>query len=221
MRIGELSRRVGVSRELLRAWERRYGLLRPSRSSGGMRLYSAEDERRIRAVQQNMARGLTAAEAARLAKGSDAREPGDDSRPGELHEVARSLREALQRFDAPDDRGSPMRERGLGGLALETALPALGLDAANQDLGADHVLRDVVTPQLRRLGWVSTEAGMAGAFLFGLALGRLLAGRHREARDRVEEGRTSPPSEAPSASGSRRPDPRARLDQEPRPPNGP
>ncbi len=33
LRIGELSKRSGVSPELLRAWERRYGLLRPTRSS--------------------------------------------------------------------------------------------------------------------------------------------------------------------------------------------
>ena len=33
LRIGELSKRVGVSPELLRAWERRYGLVRPTRSA--------------------------------------------------------------------------------------------------------------------------------------------------------------------------------------------
>ena len=38
LRIGELSRRAGVSPELLRAWERRYGLLRPTRTPGGLRL---------------------------------------------------------------------------------------------------------------------------------------------------------------------------------------
>jgi hypothetical protein len=38
LRIGELSRRAGVSPELLRAWERRYGLLRPTtRTPGGLR----------------------------------------------------------------------------------------------------------------------------------------------------------------------------------------
>ena len=35
LRIGELSRRTGVSPELLRAWERRYDLLKPTRSAGG------------------------------------------------------------------------------------------------------------------------------------------------------------------------------------------
>ena len=44
LRIGELSRRVGVSTELLRAWERRYNLLSPTRTAGGFRLYG--DRRR-------------------------------------------------------------------------------------------------------------------------------------------------------------------------------
>src|ERR1044072_8011067 len=48
LRIGELSKRSGVSPELLRAWERRYGLLRPVRSGGGLRLYSLEDLERGR-----------------------------------------------------------------------------------------------------------------------------------------------------------------------------
>ena len=47
-RIGELSRRSGVSVDLLRAWERRYGLLEPARSDGGFRLYSDDDVERVR-----------------------------------------------------------------------------------------------------------------------------------------------------------------------------
>ena len=45
LRIGQLASRVGVSATLLRAWERRYGLLpTPVRTDHGYRLYSAEDE---------------------------------------------------------------------------------------------------------------------------------------------------------------------------------
>ena len=40
IRISELSLRSGVSPGLLRAWERRYGLLSPRRSDGGYRLYA-------------------------------------------------------------------------------------------------------------------------------------------------------------------------------------
>ena len=64
VRIGELSRRVGVSSHVLRAWESRYGLLTPVRSSGGFRLYSDGDERRVRRMQFHLAEGLSAAEAA-------------------------------------------------------------------------------------------------------------------------------------------------------------
>ncbi len=46
--IGVLAQRVGVSAHALRAWERRYGLLTPDRSSGGYRLYDEADEERIR-----------------------------------------------------------------------------------------------------------------------------------------------------------------------------
>src|SRR5829696_10072870 len=70
LRIGELSRRSGVSPELLRAWERRYGLLRPLRSSGGLRLYSSDDVDRVRLMREHMAGGLAAAEAAALAAGA-------------------------------------------------------------------------------------------------------------------------------------------------------
>jgi DNA-binding transcriptional MerR regulator len=67
LRIGELARRTGVSTDLLRAWERRYGLLRPERSAGGFRLYSEDDEARVAAMRTHLAHGLSAAEAARLA----------------------------------------------------------------------------------------------------------------------------------------------------------
>ncbi len=71
LRIGELSRRVGVSDHLLRAWESRYGLLRPMRSAGGFRLYTQSDEGRVRRMQSHLARGLSAAEAARAAIAED------------------------------------------------------------------------------------------------------------------------------------------------------
>ncbi len=67
LRIGELSRRTDTSVELLRAWEKRYGLLDPDRSDGGFRLYSDDDVERVRTMQAHLADGLAAAEAARRA----------------------------------------------------------------------------------------------------------------------------------------------------------
>src|ERR671935_1593179 len=72
LRIGELARRTGASPALLRAWERRYGLLRPARSPGGFRLYTTADEARIHRMRDHLARGVAAAQAARLAIDTEA-----------------------------------------------------------------------------------------------------------------------------------------------------
>jgi MerR family transcriptional regulator, light-induced transcriptional regulator len=101
MRIGELSRRTGVTPELLRAWEQRYGLLRPTRSAGGFRLYSDADEARVRRTSALIAEGLSAAEAARLAASTDGDqevEPKDDAPL--VAELAARLQHSLDGFDA-------------------------------------------------------------------------------------------------------------------------
>ena len=70
MRIGVLSRRVGVRPETLRAWERRYNLFDPGRTPGNYRLYSAEDEVKARSMAALIAGGISAAEAAKLTRAS-------------------------------------------------------------------------------------------------------------------------------------------------------
>ena len=59
MTIGELARRSGVAVSTIRAWEQRYGLLTPTRSAGGHRRYSADDLRRLGAVQALVDQGVT------------------------------------------------------------------------------------------------------------------------------------------------------------------
>src|SRR5829696_3445032 len=97
IRIGELSRRVGVSVDRLRAWERRYGLLSPLRTAGGFRLYSALDERRLRAMQSHLAAGLSAAEAAAVVLAGEGLGAGG---PAGSERLDDELRDALASFDA-------------------------------------------------------------------------------------------------------------------------
>lgn len=66
LRIGAFSRQVGISAPVLRAWEKRYGLFAPARTSGGFRLYGPEEERRVDRMRALLARGLAAAESARV-----------------------------------------------------------------------------------------------------------------------------------------------------------
>jgi MerR family transcriptional regulator, light-induced transcriptional regulator len=157
LRIGELSRRVGVSPELLRAWERRYGLLHPARTGGGLRLYSGEDERRVRAMQAHVEGGLSAAEAARLVSAGEsaasAVEQGDAIQRG-----VGELREALDAMDA--DAAHAVLDGLLASFTLET------------------VLAGVVLPYLRELGerWQRGEASVAQEhFASNLLRARLLA----------------------------------------------
>src|ERR1700745_2417455 len=95
LRIGELSRRLGVSDHVLRAWESRYGLLQPVRSAGGFRLYSAADEERIRRMQAYLAEGLPGAEAARPAlDGAPGTQPREPAGPAAGSEPFAGLRRA-------------------------------------------------------------------------------------------------------------------------------
>ena len=165
LRIGELSRRVGVSDHVLRAWERRYGLLKPVRSAGGFRLYSEADESRVRRMQGHLARGLSAAEAARAALGAD--EIGAGSAAGGSASVAVGRHEGLA------DRASALA------LALdeldEPAAQAV-LDRLLSDFTVETVLRDVVMPYLQELGerWARGSVTVAQEhFASNLLRGRL------------------------------------------------
>lgn len=138
MRIGELSRRTGVSPELLRAWEQRYGLLRPARSQGGFRLYSVDDEARVRRTTALIADGLSAAEAAGMAAGMAAGpEPSTsvDLREEQplVEDLAAQLKEALDRYDAAG--GHAALDRLFGAVSVEFALTEVLIPYLH-DLGA-------------------------------------------------------------------------------------
>lgn len=158
IRIGELSRRTGVSPELLRAWERRYGLFEPDRSPGRFRLYSDADVTRVEAMRGQIAHGLSAAEAARRVLASaPLGSPGQAAAPA-LDEPRRALREALVAFD----------ESGAHA-ALDQLIAALSLEA---------FLRTIVLPLLQEIGegWERGEITIAQEhFSSNLLRGRLMA----------------------------------------------
>ena len=161
LRIGELSRRLGVSDHVLRAWERRYGVVRPMRSPGGFRLYSEDDERRVRRMQVHLGRGLSAAEAARAAIDEDQTSAaGQDTQTREGRGGPIDLPGALARAMAEMD---------------ESAAQAV-LDRLLADFTVETVLRDVVLPYLRAVGerWGRGQATVAQEhFASNLLRGRL------------------------------------------------
>ena len=156
LRIGELSKRSGVSPDLLRAWERRYGLLRPVRSTGGLRLYSPADVERVRLMRRHLAEGLAAAEAAARALQAGV---GEEAAPAALPPAAvrDELADALDRFDEP--RAQAILDRLLAVATVDT------------------LLSEVVLPYLRTLGerWERGDASIAQEhFASSVLRGRLL-----------------------------------------------
>jgi DNA-binding transcriptional MerR regulator len=141
LRIGEMSRRLGVSPEALRAWEMRYQVVRPERTQGGLRLYSEYDEQRLRTVIEHIAAGLSASEAARLTMLADDG-PSDADRTS-IASMSSSLEDSLY--------------------ALDERLAQASLDRIFATLAIDSALSQVILPFLRGLGerWASGETSVA------------------------------------------------------------
>jgi len=154
VRIGELSRRLGVGPDRLRAWERRYGLLRPVRTPGGFRLYSREDEQRVRDMQAQLARGLSAAQAAEVVLATHQSPPS--GAPSD--ELRTRLAAALAEFD---DAGA--------NAVLDRLFAVHGPDVA---------MRDVIYPYLRALGeaWARAEIDVGQEHFASNLLQRRLLG---------------------------------------------
>jgi DNA-binding transcriptional MerR regulator len=159
LRIGELSRRVGESPELLRAWELRYGLVAPERTPGGLRLYSERDERRVRVMRHHINMGLSASEAARLAKLADHAPP--EAATASLADVEAALERS---FDALDEPGAQA--------ALDRVLMAFELRA---------VLSEVILPFLHQLGvrWATAQTSVAQEHFASNVIGGRLRGLTR------------------------------------------
>ena len=165
LRIGELSHRVGVSPEVLRAWERRYGLFSPSRTAGGFRLSGDEDERRVRRMLEHLERGVSAAEAARLARAEDEAEDEDEGADRDNVE------------EGTPARGAIGARLGLALDQLDEAKAQVALDRLLAGFALETVLRDAVLPYLHELGerWRRGEASIAQEhFASALLRGRLL-----------------------------------------------
>ncbi len=193
VRIGELSRRVGVRPETLRAWERRYALMDPDRSSSGYRLYSAADESRVRAMTALLEEGLSAAEAAKLAR--EAPKVAGDSGPGatEAGRAAQATGAALAVPLAPAVAGvgtsvpapvdPPVMSEAREQIFL--ALAGFDEDEANAILDGvlarfslDTALTGLVLPLLSEIGerWMQKSLTIAQEhFCTEILRGRLLA----------------------------------------------
>jgi MerR family transcriptional regulator, light-induced transcriptional regulator len=222
LRIGELSRRVGVDPALLRAWEKRYGLLQPRRSEGNFRLYSPADVARVWAMKRHLARGLAAAEAAKLALAEEAPTyDGQTPSRAETDAVAAELREQLALFD--EGAAHEILDRAFALSSLEevltrTIIPCLreighAWERGEISVAQEHFASTLLRTRLLALarGWSSGSGRTAvlacpsgeqhdiGLICFGLIL-------WRQGWRIVYLGQETPASELPSTVSATQPD---------------
>jgi len=117
--IGAVARKTGISEHALRAWERRYGVVKPKRTEGGLRLYTHEDILRLQLLKKLTDQGHPISQIAALS-GSDlasllnqdaienavARVQTDQSEAGKY---LATVLEAVQSLDGPRVHAALMR----------------------------------------------------------------------------------------------------------------
>jgi DNA-binding transcriptional MerR regulator len=157
LRIGELATRLGVKAPVLRVWEDRYGVVSPTRSSTGSRLYSAADERRLRRMVALIGAGAGTRQAARIVL-AEADTVPEFEEAAVLVRLRNRLARALDGFD--EEGAQAAMDRLFGSFGLSTALAA------------------VILPYLHRLGarWATGDATVAQEhFATTLVRARLLS----------------------------------------------
>ncbi len=134
MRIGEVARRTGLSPGTIRAWQRRYGLLAPTRSEGGQRLYGRADVAALLEVAAHVDEGWAVSQAAAHVAARASAPTGYADAPVPDGADARAPQRPL-----PDRREQPRRsDGGSATTALLTPLDDLMEAADTEALAAAH-----------------------------------------------------------------------------------
>lgn len=135
--IGVVTERTGLSAHVLRAWERRYRVVRPRRGEGGRRLYSDADVERLALLHSATRSGRSVASVVAL----------------RTHQLRAMVAEDAARASVrPTVPGSYRDEAMLAVRALAPERLGLLLRRALLSLGAMTFLEDVVAPLMVAVG---------------------------------------------------------------------
>jgi len=164
-----VAQRTGLTPDVLRAWEKRYGVVEPTRSETGQRLYTDEDVARLTLLRRVTEAGRSIGKVSQLGAeelGALAEEDEAHRREAERSRVESASTAASEHLD--------------GAMAATRALDAGQLDAvlvrAALRLGSAAFLEHVAVPLLRQIGemWHAGELGIAHEHLASSATQRVL-----------------------------------------------
>ena len=159
--IGTVSKLTGVGAITLRAWERRYGLIRPVRKESGHRLYTRNHIDQINRITALTQQGIRISQISPEMLESDIDiEPGEETDSDVWKDYLNSMVAAIISFD--EDRLEEIYNTAL-------SLYPIGL-----------VTRKLLTPLLIELGirWASQQSGVAEEHFFAFYLRNKLGARY-------------------------------------------
>ena len=166
-----VARRTGLTTATLRAWERRYGAVRPARSDTERRLYSDADIERLAQMRDLVKRGHSLSQLAQLSV-------------GDLASLTRQERAHMTESSARAG-GAGQSVPGAAVAASERAIASL--DAAELqrlltremiELGPARFIDEVVSPLCRRIGvlWADGSLTVAHEHVASVAIRQVLSG---------------------------------------------
>ena len=152
--IAVVAERTGLSQDVLRVWERRYGAVDPIRGPGGQRFYSDSDVLRLGLLNAAIRAGRSIGKVARLSTEEIAALVEED--------MAARDRRALPISTVPDAAGIVESAFALA-RSLDAPALAESLRRAVAVMGVSPFIETVVGPLLRRVGdeWHAGRLSMA------------------------------------------------------------
>ncbi|MEO8636761.1 MAG: MerR family transcriptional regulator [Gemmatimonadales bacterium] len=177
-----VAQRTGLSTHVLRAWERRYSVVTPSRSEGGQRLYSDADIERLTLLRTLTSQGGAISQLAQLPQVELARRVEEDR--------------AARAAQSPDDGDLDLATARWRAAALRAAESLDGVELGRQlergvvALGVTSFLEGVAGPVLIEIGsrWRTGEMSIAHEHLATVVFRQVLGW----VRETAEAGSRAP-----------------------------
>lgn len=173
--ISQAAVRTGIPVPVLRAWERRYGIVEPARTPSGYRLYGDEAIERLRTMHRLVEAGWSPSAAAAAIEAGTAPETGDQPglEPGHEPEIAPNLIDPF--------------------VAAAAAMDVVAVEEVLDDMFAsgsfERIAERYLLPSLESLGeaWADGRVDVGGEHMASHAMLRRLAASYEAAGVAIEE----------------------------------
>lgn len=174
--VKQVSQQTGISTDLLRAWERRYGIVVPSRTASRYRLYGDDDVSRLRRMAELVGGGAPASLAAQQALAE--LPPGaGDATAADRGRSSAATPGAWTPLPPPEGALPPVDALVTAARDLDRAALESTLDRAFAAGSFETVFDEWLTPALVRVGgaWEEEEISVAGEHFVSAAVHRRLS----------------------------------------------